>query len=683
MEEHKWLSDPLVMRYLRSKEINDSLRLVHQSKLSSMKSLIDRLGLDYELTGHGGCVNCLEWNSDGSILASGSDDLHIILWNPFLKKKIANIDTGHQGNIFSVKFMPQSMDGLVASAAGDGRVKIHWVDHAQSMNSTPQTSLQCNCHVGRVKRLATAPDIPYLLWSGAEDGTVMQFDLRTPHTCTNGPSNILINLLSHMGKQAEVKSIAINPIRTEQLVVGANDPFIRLYDRRMIKITSVPFSAERPNRGRQYSLATNSQSEESRSAIPLGCAQYFAPGHLPQKLDDYRRRFRSLASTYVTFDPSGRYLLANLGGEQIYLYDCLTPNPPITQVPLLGKEPLNGIKGFTLPPDIEQIKIQANAAFQQRQYTTAIGLYSKALIKAPNSPVLYSNRATACMKRNWDGDTYAALKDCISALKIDPNQIKPFHRLARCLLDLGQVVLADQAFKLLRERFPQQANSSTFNTLHVEVQKKLELEEQRSEKETARRGELDDESDLLEDGVNSPSLTENEKNWRAQYWDYSSRYCGHCNTTTDIKEANFFGNDGQYILAGSDDGCFFIWDRNTGIVERVLRGDESIVNCLQPHPFTCMLASSGIDSVVRIWSPLPQERVVSDRLGSVVLDAESAAMANQRRMNADPFEMFLMNMGATAEDAMPDITVRPRRPASSPDDDQDEDPRAAIQCRQS
>ena len=71
----------------------------------------------------------------------------------------------------------------------------------------------------------------------------------------------------------------------------------------------------------------------------------------------------------------------------------------------------------------------------------------------------------------------------------------------------------------------------------------------------------------------------------------------------------FIISDGQYILAGSDDGCFFIWDRNTGIVERVLRGDESIVNCLQPHPFTCMLASSGIDSVVRIWSPLPQVQI--------------------------------------------------------------------------
>lgn len=78
-----------------------------------------------------------------------------------------------------------------------------------------------------------------------------------------------------------------------------------------------------------------------------------------------------------------------------------------------------------------------------------------------------------------------------------------------------------------------------------------------------------------------------------------------------------------------------------------------------------------------------QERAVQDRLGGVVHDAESAAVANQRRMNADPFEMFLMNMGATADAMMPDVTVRSRRPAASPDEDQEEDPGAAIQCRQS
>ena len=83
--------------------LQGSLKHQYHSQISCMKSLIDRLGLDFELSGHAGCVNCLEWNHDGSILASGSDDFHVMLWDPFRRKKIADIDTGHQGNIFSVK----------------------------------------------------------------------------------------------------------------------------------------------------------------------------------------------------------------------------------------------------------------------------------------------------------------------------------------------------------------------------------------------------------------------------------------------------------------------------------------------------------------------------------------------------------------------------------------------------
>lgn len=38
--------------------------------------------------------------------------------------------------------------------------------------------------------------------------------------------------------------------------------------------------------------------------------------------------------------------------------------------------------------------------------------------------------------------------------------------------------------------------------------------------------------------------------WRSRTLDYSERFVGHCNTTTDIKEANFFGNDTNYVIAG-------------------------------------------------------------------------------------------------------------------------------------
>lgn len=67
--------------------------------------------------------------------------------------------------------MPQSMDGLVASGAGDGRIKVHWVEKASDPSYQP--GFQCSCHAARVKRLATVPDVPFMLWSAAEDGTVM------------------------------------------------------------------------------------------------------------------------------------------------------------------------------------------------------------------------------------------------------------------------------------------------------------------------------------------------------------------------------------------------------------------------------------------------------------------------------------------------------------------------------
>ena len=70
------------------------------------------------------------------------------------------------------------------------------------------------------------------------------------------------------------------------------------------------------------------------------------------------------------------------------------------------------------------------------------------------------------------------------------------------------------------------------------------------------------------------------------------------------------------------------------------------MNCLQPHPTTCLLATSGIDPYVRIWSPRPED---ADNEHSVT-DFEKTTSANQRRMNADPFESFLMDMGYRVRD---------------------------------
>ncbi len=102
---------------------------------------------------------------------------------------------------------------------------------------------------------------------------------------------------------------------------------------------------------------------------------------------------------------------------------------------------------------------------------------------------------------------------------------------------------------------------------------------------------------------------------------FRQRFAGHRNVDTDIKEANFFRD---LVISGSDDGCAYIWHKLTGRLVAVLPGvnspqrlcslgeaitrpglqaDSNIVNCVQPHPFDLAVATSGIDSEVRIWLP--------------------------------------------------------------------------------
>ena len=114
--------------------------------------------------------------------------------------------------------------------------------------------------------------------------------------------------------------------------------------------------------------------------------------------------------------------------------------------------------------------------------------------------------------------------------------MKAFHRLVRCLLDLGQPVLAEKALKLLKENHPTQVGNSFVLSLEKELEQKLAKHRQK----LARNGSLEEDGETPSNDRPS-SISPQERAWRSQAWDYTSRYCGHCNTTTDIKEANFFG----------------------------------------------------------------------------------------------------------------------------------------------
>lgn len=103
-------------------------------------------------------------------------------------------------------------------------------------------------------------------------------------------------------------------------------------------------------------------------------------------------------------------------------------------------------------------------------------------------------------------------------------------------------------------------------------------------------------------------------------------YRGHCNVRT-VKDVNYFGPSDEYVLSGSDDGNFFIWDRKSGELVNLLSGDDEVVNVIQPHPYEPLLAVSGIDHTVKIFSPDARARQVA-RLGHGVAARDGASFSS-------------------------------------------------------
>eukprot|EP01083_Nonionella_stella_P090061 251589_1 len=200
-------------------------------------ALVERLAVSQVLSGHEGCVNRLAWNSQGTLLASVSDDCRIMLWNANSSTQSAHpllqIESNHSSNIFGVRFIPGTCDRQLVTGAMDSDVRIHDISghvlsHTEmnSRSSNRQSSGSAcvrvfHCHCSRVKDVATCEHVPFVCWSASEDGTCRRFDLREKHVCGGEDecsSNLVADVRSQGNRTTELKGLSLNPVHPEYVI---------------------------------------------------------------------------------------------------------------------------------------------------------------------------------------------------------------------------------------------------------------------------------------------------------------------------------------------------------------------------------------------------------------------------------------------------------------------------------
>uniref|UniRef100_A0A4W4EL51 Ddb1 and cul4 associated factor 6 n=1 Tax=Electrophorus electricus TaxID=8005 RepID=A0A4W4EL51_ELEEL len=575
------------------------------------REFVQRLKLESSLTVHGGCVNTICWNDTGEYLLSGSDDTNLVITNPYTRKVLVAAPSQHRSNIYSAKFMPESCDHWIVSSAGDGN--IHYTNISRSPDIT---RYKFTCHHGTVYKILTVPNDPYTFLSCGEDGTVRWFDVRLKRECSKSrcKEDILINC------RRAVSSMAISPAEPYCLALGCSDSSVRIYDRRMLgTITTGSFS----------------------SGGATGICLRFVPPHLIG---------RSCRVTSLSYSTDGKEVLASYSSDYIYLFD--PKNDQASKLkelaeskrkeqhqPFVKRLRLRGDWSDTGPrarPESERERdgeSNSNVSLMQRM-SSMLSRWFEEASQAQSSRA--RSRTSGKPSHSWafsctcHAIPKATHSICISTTKL--SSIERFSTGAVHTLYIKRASLSveETTTSINKLDFTWHASrciSCMSLWLYNWLRRTAAARIQEIFRRRKERKEMEETEAL---SIKRPIAKLSFK--------------GHRNSRTMIKEACFWGNN--FVLSGSDCGHIFIWDRHTGEHVMLLEADNHVVNCLQPHPYEPLLASSGIDYDIKIWSPM-EEFPSFDRVLTEEVIVRNELMLEENRTTITVPASFMLRMLAS------------------------------------
>ncbi|MEQ1839613.1 MAG: AAA family ATPase, partial [Verrucomicrobiales bacterium] len=263
---------------------------------------------DATLSGHTSGVTSVAFSPDGTRLASGSEDAKVKLWDVATGKEVTTI-SGHTSGVTSVAFSP---DGTrLASGSEDAKVKLWDV-------ATGKEVTTISGHTSGVTSVAFSPDGTLLVsGSGSRDRTVKLWDLATGKDVTT---------LS--GHTSGVTSVAFSPDGT-RLASGSEDKKVKLWDvatgneiatlsGHMAYVNSVAFSPDgtRLASGAGSSVGYSVFGYSEDNTVKLWDV---ATGKVVASLSGHTRQVSSVA-----FSPDGTRLASGSEDQTVKLWDVMT-----------------------------------------------------------------------------------------------------------------------------------------------------------------------------------------------------------------------------------------------------------------------------------------------------------------------------------------------------------------------
>lgn len=665
-----------LLQALKEREVGvrDVARHAASSERTALVERMERIGTLPARggEGHDGCVNTVSFSAEGELLASGSDDLQIVLWDWQAQRRRLAFDSGHTNNVFQARFLPHSCNKTLITAAADGQVRLAQLGEAGAV-----TTKRLARHRGRAHKLAIEPGSPHCFLGSGEDGEVRHFDLREPSA---GQRRLLICTNSR-GYPIELNSVHWHPSRP-QFCVGGGDVYCRVYDvRRPQGVTPVrrlapaPLRAARGGRFGTCHITCAVYSERSPAADILvtyndECMYLFAAeerrgmggaGAGSRQHAGHGASKRTRSSDDAPAAEQRRAVRRQSGGGDDAAAGRVAPAS--TAAALAAAEHVR----------VRQRMLQDDGAMDMMEPPRAFACHSATL---PGSGT--GTASGASRRQDADGagtGTGMAVEDEARAgpragrgAEAGSTGAGPGSRgsassgepQASGASDSGEPAFSESSSGGSSNDSSEEEESASEGGSEEEEDE--EEEEEEDDEESEDYGYGDDYRLLLRGGTPpaeggivvdradaSPSSSEDDAAVAAGVDEVLQSYRGHRNAQT-VKGCSFFGDRDELVLSGSDCGSIFIFGRASGALRMLLENaDTHVVNCLEPHPSQLLtLATSGIDSDVKLWAPGPERRPP----GSAAAARTEANLRRQGQRSSGGFvispemlQMLLMRRG--------------------------------------